>query len=56
MSVLNPFFRQQIQDPGGISTNPTPVVDTWEPKTANKAIETLATEVIEDKQPVALPF
>ena len=29
MSVLNPFFRQQIQDPGGISTNPTPVVDTW---------------------------
>lgn len=34
----------------------TPVVDTWEPKTANKAIETLATEVIEEKQPVALPF
>ena len=34
----------------------TSVVDTWEPKTADKAIETLATEVIEDKQPVALPF
>ena len=29
MSVLNPFFRQQIQNPGGISTTPDPVVDTW---------------------------
>ena len=29
MSVLNPFFRQQVQDPGGVSTGATPMVDTW---------------------------
>jgi len=34
----------------------TPLLNPFAPKTANKAIETLATEVIEDKQPVALPF
>ena len=28
MSLLNPFFRQQVQDPG-MSTNAGPVVDTW---------------------------
>ena len=34
----------------------TPILNTYTPKAADKAIETLATEVIEEKQPVALPF
>ena len=29
MSVLNPFFRQQVQNPGGISTSPKPIVDDF---------------------------
>lgn len=29
MSVLNPFFRQQTQNPGGISTSPKPIVDDF---------------------------
>jgi hypothetical protein len=29
MSVLNPFFRQQVQNPGGISTSPEPIVDDF---------------------------
>tara|TARA_Y100001938_G_scaffold129497_1_gene184464 strand:- start:3003 stop:3308 length:306 start_codon:yes stop_codon:yes gene_type:complete len=34
----------------------TPILNTYTPKAADKAIENLATEVIEEKQTVELPF